>query len=153
MLRCHVIVQYNFSTVPQASLDISESTEGSVSGLTHTLTCTATLTNGVLPSLVTISWSGGSLSRSPRVIVSDQTTNGSHYTRTVTFSPLLYNDAGQYNCSVLVDGFEEAQHSNDVMIVVKGMCCFPSFYIMYYEHCMQRCSQNLDKHQNQDTLI
>ena len=110
-----------FEIVPQASLDISESTEGSVSGLTHTLTCTATLANGVLPSLVTISWSGGSLSQSPRVIVSDQTTNGSHYTRTVTFSPLLYNDAGQYSCSVLVDGFDEAQHSDDVMVAVNGM--------------------------------
>ena len=110
------------SIVPQATLDISESTEGSVSGLTHTLTCTATLANGVLPSLVTISWSGGSLSQSPRVIVSDQTTNGSHYTRTVTFSPLLYNDAGQYNCSVLVDGFDEAQTSDDVLIIlVNGM--------------------------------
>ncbi|XP_065907794.1 cell adhesion molecule DSCAM-like isoform X2 [Dysidea avara] len=107
-------------SVPQASLDILESTGGSVSGLTHILTCTATLANGVLPSLVTISWSGGSLSLSPRVIVSDQTTNGSHYTRTVIFSPLLYNDAGQYNCSVLVDGFNEAQYSGDVMIMVNA---------------------------------
>ena len=118
----HVYLLRNIllSIVPQASLYISESTEGSVSGLTHALTCTTTLANGVLPSLVTISWSGGSLSQSSRVIVSDQTTNGSHYTRTVTFSPLLYNDAGQYNCSVLVDGFDEAQHSDDVMIVVNG---------------------------------
>ena len=106
--------------VPQASLDISESTEGSVSGLTHTLTCTATLVNGVLPSLVTISWSGGSLSQSPRVIVSDQTTNGSHYTRTVTFSPLLNNDREPYMCSVVVDGFDEAQHSDSILIAING---------------------------------
>ena len=39
----------------------------------------------------------------------------------MTFSPILYNDAGQYNCSVLVDGFDEAQHSDDVVIVVNGM--------------------------------
>ena len=45
---------YRF-TVPQASLDISESTKGSASGLTHTLTCKATLANRVLPSLVTLS--------------------------------------------------------------------------------------------------
>jgi len=109
-----------FDLVPQASLYISKSTEGSVSGLAHTINCTATLANGVLPSLVTISWSGGSLSQYPRVIVSDQTTNGSHYTRTVTFSPLLYNDAGRYNCSVLVDGFDEAQHSDGVVIEVNG---------------------------------
>ena len=116
----HSKITYMYLTVPQASLYISESTEGSVSGLTHTLTCTATVANGVLPSLVTISWSGGSLSQSSRVIVSDQTTNGSHYTRTVTFSPLLYNDVGQYNCSVLVNGFDEAQYSENILIVING---------------------------------
>ena len=99
---------------------ISESTEGSVSGLTHTLTCTTTLANGVLPSLVTISWSGGSLSQSSRVIVSDQTTNGSHYTRTVTFSPLLNNDREPYTCSVAVDGFDEAQNSDAILIAING---------------------------------
>jgi len=107
----------------------------SVSGLDHTLTCTVTVVNGVQSDLVMISWTGpSSLSSSPRVTISDQTNNGVVYTRTVTFSPLLNGDGGQYTCSVSVDGFDEANNSNSTTIMVNGMCRYniPHFVT----HCM-----------------
>jgi len=64
-----------------------------------------------------ISWTGhSSLSSLPRVIISNQTNNGVVYTRTVTFSPLLNGDGGQYNCSVTVTGFDEANVSSSVIV-------------------------------------
>ena len=108
-------------SVPQALINITQSMEGSVSGLNHTLTCTVTVANGVSSSLVVIDWSGGdSLSESSRVIISDQTNNGVQYTRTVTFSPLLSIDGGEYICSVSVDGFSEADNSQSVTVMVNG---------------------------------
>ena len=69
-----------------------------------------------------ISWTGhSSLSSSPRVTISDQTNNGAVYTRTVTFLPLLNSDGGQYTCSVAVTGFDEADISNSVTVMVNGM--------------------------------
>ena len=92
-----------------------------VSGLDTVVTCTATVANGVLSSLVNVNWSGGaSLSDSPRVIVSDVTNNGLQYTTMITFSPLLSRDGGQYTCSVSVNDFDEADNSDSVMIVVNG---------------------------------
>ena len=92
-----------------------------VSGLDTVLTCTVTVANGVPSSLVNVNWSGGaSLSDSPRVTVSNVTNNGLQYTTMITFSPLLSRDGGQYTCSVSVDGFDEADNSDSVMIVVNG---------------------------------
>ena len=92
-----------------------------VSGLDTVLNCTAIVANGVPSSLVNVNWSGGaSLSDSPRVTISDVTNNGSQYTTMVTFSPLLSRDGGQYNCSVSVNGFDEADNSDSVMIMVNG---------------------------------
>ena len=72
-------------------------------------------------SLVNVNWSGrASLSDSPRVTISDVTNNGLQYTIMITFSPLLSRDGGQYNCSVSVDGFDEADNSSSVMLVVNG---------------------------------
>ena len=92
-----------------------------VSGLDTVLTCTATVANGVPSSLVNVNWSGGaSLSDSSRVTISDVTNNGLQYTTMITFSPLLSRDGGQYTCSVSVDGFDEADNSDSVTIVVNG---------------------------------
>jgi len=92
-----------------------------VSGQEHVLTCTVTVVNGVQSDLVMISWTGhSSLSSSPQVTISNQTNNGVVYTRTVTFSPLLIGDGGQYTCSVVVTGFDEAAISSNVM--VNGKC-------------------------------
>ena len=94
--------------------------EGAVIGENHNVTCTVTVTNGISPSAVMISWTGGSsLSDSPRVTVSDQTNIGVVYTRTVTFSPLLNTDGGQYTCTVSVTGFDEANSSSGVIIAGK----------------------------------
>jgi len=94
--------------------------EGAVIGENHIVTCTVTVTNGISPSLVMISWTGGiSLSDSPRVTISDQTNVGVVYTRAVTFSPLLSVDGGQYNCSVSVTGFDEADSSSSVIVAGK----------------------------------
>ena len=79
--------------------------------------------NGVQSNLVMISWTGGSLLSSlPRVTISDQNNVGVVYTRTVTFSSLLNGDGGQYTCSASVTGFDEANSSSSMTVVVNGMC-------------------------------
>ena len=108
--------------VPQPSVVISQSLNGSNSGLNHTLTCTVIVANGVSSSLVIISWIEGSLlSSSPRITVSDETNVGVVYTRIVTFSPLLNGDGGQYTCSASLTSVDEASNSDSVMVVVNGM--------------------------------
>ena len=98
-----------------------QSPERFVSGLYGDLTCTVTVANGVPPSLVEVNWSGSDLSQ---VYVSDVminvTNNGVQYTRIILFLPLFSTDAGQYTCSVSVDGFPEADNSESIMIVVNG---------------------------------
>ena len=90
-------------------------------GQNYTLTCTVTVASGVSSSLIKVNWSGGaSLSDSPRITISNVTNNGLHYTRMITFSPLLSRDRRQYTCSVLVDGFDEADNSNNIMVMVNG---------------------------------
>ena len=119
-----VCVHLVFS-VPQASINITQSMEGSVSGLNHTLTCTAAVADGVSSSQVMIDWSlGDSLSEPPRGNISNQTNNGIQYTRTVTFSPLLSIDGGEYICSVSVDGFSGANNSDSVTVMVNGRCTY-----------------------------
>ena len=109
--------------VPQPSVMTSQMSDGSISGLDLNLTCTVSVVSGVSSNLVMISWTtgGSSLSSSPRVTVSDQTIDGLVYTRTVTFSPLLNGDGGQYTCSVSVTGFDEASISDNMMVGVNGM--------------------------------
>ena len=108
-------------SVPQSTVNIMQSPGRFVSGFDTVLTCTATVANGVPSSLVNVNWSGGaSLSDSPRVTVSNVTNNGLQYTTMITFSPLLSRDGGQYTCSVSVDGFDEADNSDSVMIMVNG---------------------------------
>ena len=114
--------------VPQILIDISQSVEGSVVGLPHTLICTATVVIGVSPSLVKVGWSGSSsLSESPRVTIFNQTYTGSQFKlifgRTVTFSPLLNYDNGEYTCSVIVTGFHGNGNSQNVMVMADGKMC------------------------------
>ena len=111
--------------VPEISIDISQSVEGSIVGLPHTLICTAIVVIGVSPSLVKVDWNGStSLLESPRVAIFDQTSTGSQYRlkfgRTVTFSPLLAHDAGEYICSVKVTGFERIRSSESVTVMANG---------------------------------
>ena len=90
-------------------------------GQNHILTCTVTVPSGVSSSLVKVKWSGAaSLSDSPRVTVSHVTDHVLRYTTMITFSPLHSRDGGQYTCSVLVDGFDEADNSNNIMVMVNG---------------------------------
>ena len=107
--------------VPKPSVSISQSVYRPYVGQNHNLTCTVTVANGVSSSLVMVNWSGGdSLTESSRVTVSDQTNNGLQYTRMITFSPILSKDRGQYRCFVSIAGFDEADNSNTVMVVVNG---------------------------------
>ena len=95
-------------------------------GDNHNLTCTVTVVEGI-SSPVIVDWSGGdSLSESSRVTISDQTNNGLQYTRMITFSSLRSRDRGQYTCSVSVTGFDEANNSDSVMIMVNGKCMYIS---------------------------
>ena len=104
-------------SVPQPSVTITQSGEGLVSGLDQTLTCTVTVVEGISSSLVIVDWSGA---ESSRVTISNQTNTGLQYTRMITFSPLLISDDGQYTCSVSVTGFDEADNSDNVTIMVNG---------------------------------
>ena len=111
--------------VPKIFIDVSQSVEGSVIGLSHTLVCTAIVVIGVSPPLVKIDWSGDtSLSESPRVIIFNQTSTRSQhrlkFARTVAFSPLLRHDIGEYICSVAVTGFDRSGNSESVMVMTNG---------------------------------
>jgi len=109
-----------FSVVPQPQIVIPQSVD-SVSGLKQVLACTFTVVNGVQSDLVTVSWTGpSSLSSSPRVTISNRTNSGVAYTRTVTFSPILNGDGGQYTCSVAIIGFDETNISSSVTVMVNG---------------------------------
>ena len=114
----HILACFIYS-VPQALITVSQSEEGSVSGLNHTLYCTVTLVNGVSSSLVMVNWDKED---SASLLSSDNMTvdNGTQFTRTITFIPLLNANSGQYTCSVSVNGFSEANNSDTVTIVVNG---------------------------------
>ena len=108
--------------VPQPSVNISQSMDSPNVGQSHILTCTVTVASGVSLSLVEVSWSGGaSLSDSPRVIISN-VIDGLQYTTIITFSPLLSRDGGQYTCFVSVNGFDEADNSDSIVVIVNGKC-------------------------------
>ena len=120
-------ISCSYYTVPKVLIDISQSVEGSIIGLPHTLVCTAIVVVGVSPPLVKIEWSGNSsLSESPRVTIFNQTNTRSHhrlkFSRTVTFTPLLGHDIGEYTCSVTVIGFDRSGNSDSVMVMTNGMC-------------------------------
>ena len=100
-------------------VNVSQSEEGSVGGLNHTLYCIVTLVNGVSSSLVMVNWDRED---SASLLSSDNMTvdTGTQFTRTISFLPLLNVNSGQYTCSVSVTDFSEADNSDSVMIVVKG---------------------------------
>ena len=113
------------SLVPEIMIDISQSVDGSIIGLPHSLMCTAIVVVGVSPSLVKVEWSGStSLSESPRVSIFNQTKtilqDTLYFGRTVIFSPLLGHDMGEYICSVMVTGFEQTRNSENVIVTTNG---------------------------------
>ena len=120
-----IIFYLLFYIVPELLIDISQSIEGSIIGLPHTLVCTAIVVVGVSPSLVKVEWSGStSLSESPRVSVFTQTYTMSqhrlHFGKTLAFAPLLGHDVEEYTCSVMVTGFDKAGNSEAIMVMASG---------------------------------
>ena len=118
--------------VPKVLIDISQSVEGSVIGLPHTLVCTAIVVVGVSPPLVKVEWIGNtSLSESPRVTIFNQTSTGSQrrlkFARTVAFSPLLGHDIGEYTCIVTVTGFERSGNTESIMVMTNGNYVFNTY--------------------------
>ena len=104
------------------SINVSQSTEGLIIGLAHKLICTFLVTDGVSPLHVDISWSGSILlSESPQIIISNLTNNGSLYTKTITFLPLLSHDEGEYTCYAEIIGFNETMSSENLTVIAKGM--------------------------------
>ena len=113
------ILRHFIYSVPQASITVSQSEEGSVSGLSHTLYCTVTLVNGVSSSLVMVNWDredSASLLSSDNITVDNEL----QFTSIISFVPLLNANSGQYTCSVSVTGFSESNNSNSLMIYVNG---------------------------------
>ena len=43
------------------------------------------------------------------------------FDRTLTFSPLLGHDIGEYTCSIMVIGFNRIGNSGSVMVMANGM--------------------------------
>ena len=102
-------------------VSITQSVDNPDVGQNHILTCSVTVASGVSSSLVKVNWSGrASLSNSSRITISDVTNDGLRYTRIITFSSLRSRDKGEYTCSVSVNGFDEADNLDSVMIVVNG---------------------------------
>lgn len=113
------------------SINVSQSTEGQTIGLAHKLFCTLLVTNGVSPLHVNISWSGsGLLSESPRIITSNLTYNGSLYTKTITFIPLLSRDEGEYTCYAEIIGFSETMSSKGLTVIAEGIYMHIANYIL-----------------------
>ena len=88
---------------------------------------------GVSPSIVKVEWSGSTaLSESPRVSIFNQSSTGSQnrlkFGRTVTFSPLLGHDIGEYTCSVTVTAFDRIADSASVMVMANGMQYVPDLH-------------------------
>ena len=109
-------------TVSEVSINVTQSTEGSVIGLAHKLECTFLVTSGVSPSLVNITWNiSAQLSESLRIVVSNLTNNGSLYTKAITFLPLLSRDSGKHTCYVEISGFSETMSSKSIIVMVTGM--------------------------------
>ena len=103
------------------SINVTQSLEGII-GLAHKLECTFLVTDGVLPSHVSINWNSNasSLSQSSRIIVSNLTYNGSLYKKTVTFLPLLNRDKGEYTCYAEITGFNKTVSSESLIVIAKG---------------------------------
>ena len=137
--------------VPEILIDISQSVEGSIIGLPHTLICTAIVVIGVSPSLVEVEWSGStSLSESPRVTIFHQSSTGSQHRlkfgRTVTFSPLLGHDIGEYTCSVTVTAFDRIGDSESVMVMANGTyvkCARFTCTVPYISYCLKLWPEHL----------
>lgn len=122
------------------SINVSQSTEEFVIGLAHTLECTFLVTEGVSPFLVNINWNSSTLlSESSRIIISNLTSNGSLYRRTISFLPLLSYDDGEYTCYAEITGFSETVSSDSLIVITKGIhklyisallcCCSTSYQI------------------------
>ena len=88
-------------------------------GDNHIITCTVTVVEGVSSSLVMVNWDRQDLT-SPSSSISMTVNNGLQYTRMIIFSPLLSGDRGQYICSASVTGFDEADNSENVMLMVNS---------------------------------
>ena len=98
---------------------ISQSVDSPNVGDNHIITCIVTVVEGVSSSLVMVNWDRQDLT-SPSSIIGMTVNNGLEYTRMITFSPLLSGDRGQYICSASVTGFDEADNSENAMVVVNG---------------------------------
>ena len=111
--------------VSEVAISATQSTEGSIVGLAHKLECTFLVTTGVSPDLVNINWNiSALLSESARINASNLTNNynGSLYTKTITFLPLLSHDSGKYTCYAEITGFSETMSSESLIVMVTGIC-------------------------------
>ena len=97
-------------------------------GDNHILNCTVTVVEGVQSSLVMVNWDRQDLTI-PSSSISMTINNGLQYTRMITFSPLFSNNSGEYTCSVSVMGFNEANNSNSVIVMVNGKYTLITLYI------------------------
>ena len=104
------------------SINVSQSAQEFTIGLGYTLECTFLVTDGVSPFLVNINWNGSaSLSESSRIILSNLTNNGSLYTRSIAFIPLLSSDSGEYTCYADIIGFGETMLSESLIVIPEGI--------------------------------
>ena len=80
------------------------------------------------------------VSSSPRVSIFQQTNGRSQhrwkFDRTLTFSPLLGHDIGEYTCSIAVTGFDRIGNSENVVVMANGMnvLCTSMIVCTYRNH-------------------
>jgi len=101
--NCHVI-----NCSPDSSLiiaiDVYQPVQDPNTGSEHNISCTVTIPNELDPSLVIIDWIKDTLiSNTTRVYVI-ASINGSVFTKSLVFQPILTNDNGTYQCIVTIDG-------------------------------------------------
>ena len=75
------------------------------------VSCTVSTVSGVEASSVMISWMGpgGNIVNDSRVTISQTTSSGNNYTRSLQFEYLAEGDEGNYTCNVMILDTSESQ--------------------------------------------
>ena len=108
--------------VSEVSINVTQSTEGSIIGLAHRLECKFLITSGVSSFLVNISWNNSALLYgSSRIVVSNLTNNASLYSKNIIFLPLLSHDSGKHTCCGEITGFSKTMLCKSLNVMATGM--------------------------------
>ena len=130
MLLC---IQYIFSPVPQPTVSISRSRNGSIyAGSEFELRADISFSNLSVVNVsisLNVTWSIGSdvMAGGNRTAISPVSSSGDSYSATLTYTPIATSDSGQFTATVTLrpsDGsmyVQTATATDTEMLMVKGM--------------------------------